>query len=104
MDCACTLEGAEMMGRIAAWREVSAQAISRRVEADRITSVYPPDQQLLTRLQDLIAAEAVCCSFLKFTIDSRAHETIVQLAYPEAARQLVEAIIPSEVNQRHQPA
>ena len=103
MDCACTLEGTEMMERIAAWREVSAQAISRRVEAGRITSVYPPDQQLLTRLQDLITAEAVCCSFLKFTIHTGAHETIVRLTYPEAARQLVEAIIPLE-DRRHEPA
>ncbi len=102
MDCACTLEGAGMMERIAAWREVSAQAISRRVEAGQITSVYPPDQHLLTRLQDLIAAEAVCCSFLKFTIHAGAHETIVELTYPEDARQLVEVIIPSQ-DGRHEP-
>lgn len=102
MDCACTLEGADMMERITAWREISTQAISRRLEAGQVTSVYPPDQELFARLQDLIAAEAVCCSFLKFTIHSGADETIVRLNYPEEARGLVEAILAPE-DGRHEP-
>lgn len=102
MDCACTLKEADMMQRVTAWQEVSARAISRRVEANRITSVYPSDPQLLTRLQDLITAEGMCCSFLKFTIDAKPHETVVQLTYPEAARGLIEAIMTPE-DGRHEP-
>ena len=99
MECTnpngCTLESDELVTRIAEWREVSAQALSRKVEPARITSVYPPDPQLLKRLEDLIAAEAECCAFLEFTIQAGTDQTIVQLSFPEEARPLIEAVMAS---------
>ena len=97
MECTnpngCTLESSELIERIAEWREVSSQAISRRVEAERITSTYPPDPDLLERLQDLIAAEAECCAFLDFTIQEGERQTVVELAFPADARPLIEAVM-----------
>ena len=89
----CTLASDEMLERVSAWREVSSHAISRQIEADRITSVYPNDADLLRRLENLIAAEALCCSFLKFTINQQKDHTLVELRFPPEARPLLEAVI-----------
>ena len=88
----CTLENLEMIERISAWREVSSHAISREVGPECITSVYPQDAALLRRLEDLIAAEASCCSFMKFEIQERDDHTIVRLTFPEEARPLIETV------------
>ncbi len=97
MECTdpngCTLSGDEMIERVTAWRDVSSRAISRELHDDRLTSVYPPDGELLRRLKDLIAAEATCCSFLEFSLREEVHQTIVELTFPEEARSLVESVI-----------
>ena len=102
MECThpgrCTLESGKMIERVTAWREISAHAISREVEADRITSIYPKDAGLLRQLQELIAAEALCCAFLEFTIQEEADHTSVQLTFPQEARPLIEAVIPAPVD------
>ena len=96
MECTnpagCTLDASELVERIAEWREVSSQAISRSVEAEKITSRYPSDPELLKRLRQLIAAEAECCAFLRFTIQEGEHQTVVELAFPAEARPLIEAV------------
>lgn len=97
MECTnpngCTLDGADMIERVNAWRAVSAQAVSREVHRDRIRSVYPPDPELTAALKDLIAAEAICCSFLNFTLQEEAERTVVELTFPPEARSLVEGAI-----------
>jgi hypothetical protein len=82
-----------MVERANAWRVVSSQAISRDVHADGITSVYPADPELTGRLKELIAAEAVCCPFLEFSVQEERHQTVVELSFPEGARALVESVI-----------
>ncbi len=97
MECieagGCTLEGAEMAERIRAWQAVSSRAVSREVRDDGITSVYPADPELIGRLTDLIAAEAVCCSFLEFTIQEEGDRVVVELTFPEEARGVVERVL-----------
>ena len=97
MDCTdpdgCTLESTELIDRTAQWREVTSKALSRKVEPDRITSIYPLDDKLLSRLRELIAAEADCCSFLKFKISTGEDHTVVQVTFPEHARSLVETVM-----------
>ena len=97
MECTnpggCTLTSAEMVERINAWRSVSSRAISREVHGERITSIYPPDPDVIRQLKDLIAAEAICCSFLKFDLQEHAHQTVVELTFPEEARPLVESVM-----------
>lgn len=91
-QCGCTLSGDELAERVRAWREVSSRSVSRRVEGDRISSVYPSDPELVHRLRDLIDAEAECCSFLSFTVTEGPVETIVDLTFPPDARALVEGV------------
>jgi hypothetical protein len=97
MDCTnpngCTLDSGEMVERVNAWRDVSSKAISRKVESTKIRSEYPPEPLLLQQLKDLIAAEAVCCSFLKFDLCEERDRTVVELEFPEDARALVESVL-----------
>ena len=97
MECTnpngCTLDGGEMVERMNAWRAVTSQALSREVRSDRITSVYPPEPDLIDRLKHLVAAEAVCCPFFEFTIQEQPHRTVVELTFPEEARSLVESVM-----------
>lgn len=104
MECTdpngCTLDSGEMVERVNAWRDVSSKAIARKIESTKITSEYPPEPLLVQRLKDLIAAEAVCCSFLKFDLREERDRTVVELEFPEDARALVESVmaLPSRVN------
>ena len=79
---ACSLEGAELATRIDAWREVTTLATVRRVEGDRVVAVYPNDAQLLARLRELIAAEAECCSFLRFEVEETRDAIVTELRLP----------------------
>jgi len=80
---ACSLDGAELLDRIEAWREVVQRATSRAVEGDRVVAVYPNDAQLLGRLRELIAAEAECCSFLRFNLEETPDAILTELRLPE---------------------
>jgi len=80
---ACSLDGAELLDRTEAWREVVQRATSRAVEGDRVVAVYPNDAQLLGRLRELIAAEAECCSFLRFNLEETPDAILTELRLPE---------------------
>jgi hypothetical protein len=80
---ACRLDGAELIDRIEAWREVAQRATSRGVEDDRVVAVYPNDAHLLDRLRELIAAEAECCSFLNFSLEQTPDAILTELRLPE---------------------
>jgi hypothetical protein len=79
----CRLDGPDLLDRIEAWREVVQRARTRAVEGDRVVAVYPNDAQLLTRLRELIAAEAECCSFLRFDVDETPDAIVTELRLPE---------------------
>jgi len=80
---ACTLDGPDLVNRIEEWREVVARAKTRRVEDGRVVAVYPKDAQILFRLRELIAAEAECCSFLRFSVEETPDAILTELQLPE---------------------
>jgi hypothetical protein len=79
----CTLDGPDLVNRIEAWREVVARAKTRRVEDGRVVAVYPKDAQILDRLRELVAAEAECCSFLRFSVEETPDAILTELRLPE---------------------
>ena len=93
--CTCALDPREMSERVAAWREVAAQATARDVQEGRIVAVYPPDPGLRARIDALIAAEAECCSFLKFKVSENEVGTVVELVFPPDASVFVETMLPA---------
>ncbi len=89
----CTLSSEEMVERVKAWRAVASRALSREVHPDRITAVYPSDPELIAQLNELVAAEATCCSFLRFKVEEGPRQTAVELTFPEDARALIESVM-----------
>ena len=80
---ACTLSESELADRIQEWAQVTSRATSRRVESGRIVSTYPPDDDLLQQVRELIAAEAECCTFMQFTLKEKQDGFEVQLRVPD---------------------
>lgn len=97
MECTdpggCTLDSTEMIERVAAWRDISSRAISREVLSGRIISTYPSERAVIATLEELIAAEVLCCSFMTFELRQHEDQTVVELTFPEEARPLVESVI-----------
>jgi hypothetical protein len=87
----CSLEGRELSDRIEAWGEVVPRATCRRVEGDRVVAIYPKDAQILGRLRELIAAEAECCSFLRFSLEETPDAILTELRLPEGMPDSVRA-------------
>ena len=79
----CSLGGQQLIERIREWGQLASQATSRHVEKGRIVSTYPPDRQLLQQLRKLIAAEAECCPFMRFDVEERPDQVVVELRVPE---------------------
>jgi hypothetical protein len=77
------LEDAELGARIEAWQEVVARATSRHVADGRVVATYPNDAQILARLRELIAAEAECCSFLRFRLEETPDAIVTELRLPD---------------------
>jgi hypothetical protein len=80
---ACSLEGAELVERIEAWREVVSSATGHDIHYGRVVTTYPKDGWLVERLRELIEAEAECCSFLEFTVDERPDSIVTELRLAE---------------------
>jgi DNA-binding transcriptional MerR regulator len=85
---ACTLDVAEMPGRLAQWRHLGEHVVARTDTDDGMfvrfdTSVSAAD------VADLAAKEQGCCSFLTFTIHIAGEGTTLDIGAPAEARELV---------------
>lgn len=83
MGSACSLTESQLVDRMARWRRVASQAMSRHSEKGRIVWSYPRDEGLLEQLRELIAAEAECCSFMRFNIEEKPDGLEVELRVPD---------------------
>lgn len=98
---ACSLSGPELIERVKEWREVASRAISREVHGGRIVATYPADQQLVQQLRGLIAAEAECCSFMRFEVDEGPDQVVVELQVPEDMSEVLATMLGLVVPQSH---
>ena len=79
---ACSLDGPELLERLAAWKQLSSHALTRRLEPGLVVTTYPRDEAVLRELRELVAAEAKCCSFLQFEIEEGRDLVTVELRAP----------------------
>lgn len=91
--CACTLSGPDLADRIQEWAAVTARATSRDLEGNRIVSTYPVDDDVVTELRRLIAAEAECCSFMTFRVDETRGGIRVELEVPQGMSDVLPAML-----------
>ena len=79
----CSLSGEELMQRIAEWKELGAHALTRENRGNQVVTTFPRREEVSTRLRELIAAEAECCTFMKFDVEERQDEIVVELRVPD---------------------
>jgi hypothetical protein len=91
---ACSLAPGEMLDRIAQWKALAAEALSRRKEAGRVVSVYPRRDDIAVRLEALIDAESACCTFLAFAVRTEGDTIEAEVRFPAEFEPVVAMILP----------
>ena len=84
MPVACTLGAADLEQRLATIAEVGAASlIGREVDGERHLLRFRTDATTRKRLEEIVAAEARCCSFLDLALENRDGELILSIGAPE---------------------
>ena len=79
----CTLNPDTLAARLEQWRDVASRAVHRsRPEPGITVADYPNEPDLRARMDELIAAEAECCSFLRFALEEDGDLLRVTLSHP----------------------
>jgi DNA-binding transcriptional MerR regulator len=65
---ACTLDAADLPGRLDAWRELLTEVTTRERLDGGVRLTFPPDPVLAGRLGELAAHEQACCAFFTFAL------------------------------------
>lgn len=91
---ACSLDASELTQRLAAIAEIGAQRglISRDVEGDCQVLHFRASVATRKRLEEIVAAEAKCCSFLDLSLSEAEDELVLRIAAPQDARALAKEL------------
>lgn len=88
----CTLDSADMPGRLQEWRDVVAHVVDREVidggTRVRLDAATPLDQLAL-----LVAAEHGCCSFFAFAITVDHRGVALEVRAPTEAKAVVDSLL-----------
>ena len=80
---ACSLDSRELRRRLDQIAEVGADSlIGRDADGDEHVLRFRSDAQTRRRLEEIVAAEARCCSFLDLTLEEQDGELVLTLAAP----------------------
>ncbi|MEX2106269.1 MAG: hypothetical protein WD810_05160 [Solirubrobacterales bacterium] len=81
---ACSLGASDLQRRLDQIAGVGAASlVDRDSENGKHTLRFRPDPGTRRRLEEIVAAEAECCSFLDLSLSERDGELILTLAAPE---------------------
>ena len=87
---ACDLPSDRLLDRVASWKVLSEQALTRTTGPGWVSSTYP--RELSTTLEALIEAEAKCCPFLSFDVHERGEVLHVDVRFPPEFEPMVSAV------------
>lgn len=90
---ACSLDAGALEQRLAAIAEIGADSlISRHAEDGRHMLRFRADTATRNRLEEIVAAEAECCSFLDLSLDQEADGLVLSIATPRDAQALADGL------------
>ncbi len=90
---ACSLGAGELEQRLAAIAEIGAGSlISRRFEDGRHLLRFRAGGDARRRLEEIVAAEAECCSSLDLSLSEEGDELTLSIAAPRHARALADGL------------
>jgi hypothetical protein len=84
LPVACSLSAGDLKERLAAIAEIGAESLlAREVDGKRHLLRFSADTPNRKRLEEIVAAEAECCSFLDLALKERGGELVLSIAAPE---------------------
>ena len=84
LPIACSLDTDDLKRRLAAIAEIGAESLlGREADGGRHLLRFRSDAETRRRLEEIVAAEAECCSFLDLTLEERSGELVLSVAAPE---------------------
>jgi hypothetical protein len=90
---ACSLGGDELARRLATIAEVGADSlISSGTDASRRLLHFQKTETVRRRLEEIIASESECCSFLDLSLEEEGDELVLSIAAPENARAIADEL------------
>jgi hypothetical protein len=89
MPVACSLDAGQLEERLTAIREVGARSLTfHAVEGSRHTLRFRGSRKTRRQLEEIVAAEADCCSFLDLSLHDDGGDLVLSIAAPEHAKEL----------------
>jgi hypothetical protein len=89
----CSLGAGALEERLAAIAEIGADSlISRDADGGRHLLRFRADAATRTRLEEIVAAEAECCSSLELSLDRKGDELALAIAAPRNAQALADGL------------
>ncbi len=90
---ACSLGAGDLQARLTEIAEVGAAGLIASEEEDgRHTLRFRPDPTTRRRLEEIVAAEAECCSFLDLDLAEHGDELVLTVAAPEAGQPVADEL------------
>lgn len=90
---ACSLGVGDLQARLAEIAEVGAAGlIAHDEDGGRHTLRFRIDPMTRRRLEEIVAAEAECCSFLDLDLAEQGGEVVLTLAAPEAGQPVADEL------------
>lgn len=84
LPVACSLSADNLKERLAAIAEIGAEGLlTREVDGERHLLRFSAGTANRKRLEEIVAAEAKCCSFLDLALEERGGELVLSIAAPE---------------------
>lgn len=90
---ACSLGGGDLEQRLAAIAEIGAASlISRNVEGGRHLLRFRSSAETRQRLEEIVAAEAECCSFLELSLAEEGSDLVLLVSAPEDGQAVADGL------------
>lgn len=89
----CSLSTGDLEHRLADIAAIGRESlVGRTTEGRRHLLRFRSDADTRNRLEEVVAAEAACCSFLDFALQERGGELILSLAAPGDGQAVADAL------------
>jgi hypothetical protein len=98
----CTLGTGDLRQRLEEIAALGAESLLGRAERDGVHTLrFRLDDRTRRRLEEIVAAEAKCCSFLDLDISERDGELLLTLTAPEPGRPVADELALAFARIRH---
>lgn len=93
LPIACSLGAGDLKRRLAAIAEIGDESlIGREADGERHLLRFRSDAGTRKRLEEIVAAEAECCSFLDLALEEGGGELVLSIAAPQDGQAVADGL------------